>query len=207
MGALVVGFRYRRKAGVGMSSSRGGMRSSVKGTLGSMAMIDLVRKSSGVIIGVVRLEIDLAADRRARSDAVRFDLKADFCRGAGKISTFSLPLPSGFLKTLKSSSSISSTGSNNGWSAMLSPGGEEIGSSFRVGKDRLPREDGVTGNPGGSEASPMEPSMREGTESVDNVRPDRYDGDPVSLSKGSASVRSSGGLNSKSIGLLPRDEL
>jgi len=183
------------------------MRSSVNGTLGSMAMIDLVRKSSGVIIGVVMLEIDLAADRRARSDAVRFDLKADFCRGAGKVSTFSLPLPSGFLKTLKSSSSMSSTGSDNGWSAILSPGGEEIGSSFRVGKERLPREDGVTGNPGDSEASPIEPSIREGTESVDNVRLDRYDGDPVSLSKVSASVRPSGGLNSKSIGLLPRDEL
>jgi len=40
-------------------------------------MIDLVRKSSGVIIGVVRLENDLAADLNALSEAVKFDLKAD----------------------------------------------------------------------------------------------------------------------------------
>ena len=40
-------------------------------------MIDLVRKSSGVIIGVVRFENDLAADLNARREAVRLDLKAD----------------------------------------------------------------------------------------------------------------------------------
>jgi len=43
-----------------------------------MEMIDLVRKSSGVIIGVVRDENDIAADLKARNEAVKFDLKADF---------------------------------------------------------------------------------------------------------------------------------
>jgi hypothetical protein len=46
-----------------------------------MDMIDLVRKSSGVIIGVVRDEKDFAAYLKARKDAVRFDLKADLGRG------------------------------------------------------------------------------------------------------------------------------
>jgi hypothetical protein len=49
-----------------------------------MEMIDLVRKSSGVIIGVVRVENDFAACLKARRDAVRFDLKADF-RGGDSI--------------------------------------------------------------------------------------------------------------------------
>lgn len=44
-------------------------------------MIDLVRKSSGVIMGVVRLENDLAADLNALSEAVKFDLNADLRRG------------------------------------------------------------------------------------------------------------------------------
>jgi len=80
MGAFVVGLRYLRKAGVGVSSRRGGIRSSVNGTLGSMVIIDRVKKSSGVIIGAVRLEIDFAADRRAFRDAVKFDLNADLRR-------------------------------------------------------------------------------------------------------------------------------
>lgn len=54
------------------------MRSSVKGTFGSIAIIDLVRKSSGAIIGAVMFDIDFAADFNARSEAVKFDLNADF---------------------------------------------------------------------------------------------------------------------------------
>jgi len=74
----VVGFKYRRRAGVGVSSNLGGIRSSVNGTRGSIEMIDRVRKSSGVIIGAVRLESDFAADRSAFNEAVKFDLNADF---------------------------------------------------------------------------------------------------------------------------------
>ena len=60
-------------------------------------MIDLVRKSSGVIIGVVRFENDLAAYLRARRDAVKFDLKADLRRGDSiSISGFSSSLACDF---------------------------------------------------------------------------------------------------------------
>ena len=70
-------------------------------------MIDRVRKSSGVIIGVVRLENDLAADLRARRDAVKFDLKADFLRVDSTPTTdFSSSFSRDFWKTRKSSSSI-----------------------------------------------------------------------------------------------------
>lgn len=85
IGALVVGFRYRRRAGVGVSSSRGGIRSSVNGTRGSIEMIDRVKKSSGVTIGVVRAEKDRAADLRAFNEAVRFDLKADLRLGDSRV--------------------------------------------------------------------------------------------------------------------------
>jgi hypothetical protein len=64
-----------------VSSSRGGIRSSVNGTRGSIKIMDLVRKSSGVIIGVTRVENDLAADLRALKEAVKFDLKADLRLG------------------------------------------------------------------------------------------------------------------------------
>lgn len=42
-----------------------------------MVRIDRVRKSSGGMDGKLMPEKDLAADRRALRDAVRFDLKAD----------------------------------------------------------------------------------------------------------------------------------
>ena len=67
---------------MGVSWSRGGIRSSVNGTCGSIEMMDRVRKSSGVIIGAVRLENDLAADLNALSEEVKFDLKADFRLGS-----------------------------------------------------------------------------------------------------------------------------
>ena len=78
MRASVVGLRYLRISAEGMSSETGGRRSSVKGTPGSMVRIDRVRKSSGGIDGKLMAEKDLAADRKALSDAVRFDLNADF---------------------------------------------------------------------------------------------------------------------------------
>jgi len=79
-------------------SSSLGIRSSVKGTCGSMLTIDLVRKSSGVIKGVVRVPNDLAADLKARIEAVKFDLKKTALRRSGVASSlgFSLSLSSGF---------------------------------------------------------------------------------------------------------------
>jgi len=66
-------------------------------------MIDLVRKSSGVIIGVVRLEKVFAAYLKARRDAVRFDLKADLGRGDSiPQGCFSLFSSEDFWNTLKS---------------------------------------------------------------------------------------------------------
>ena len=114
MGAFVVGLRYLRRAGVGVSSSRGGIRSSVKGTFGSIEIIDLVRKSSGVIIGAVRLDSDLAADRNALSEEVRLDLKADLRRGASMTIWASFSPLRGVWNTLKSSSSTSISWTDNG---------------------------------------------------------------------------------------------
>ncbi len=69
-----------------------------------MEIIDLVRKSSGVIIGVVKVENDFAAYLKARSDAVRFDLNADLGRGDSILgSCFSSPWSRVFWKTRKSS--------------------------------------------------------------------------------------------------------
>jgi hypothetical protein len=68
-----------------------------------MAIIDLVRKSSGVIIGVVRLEKVFAAYLKARRDAVRFDLKADLGRGVSvPQDCLSLYSSEDFWNTLKS---------------------------------------------------------------------------------------------------------
>lgn len=111
-------------------------------------MIDLVRKSSGVINGVVRLEKDFAADLKARNDAVRFDLNADFRRGA----SISMPptgnssscFSDGLWKTLKSSSSTSISRAAKGWSsAPLPPMVEESDCIRRDGSDFLPRDPGV----------------------------------------------------------------
>ena len=115
IGALVVGLRYRRRAGVGVSSSSGGIRSSVNGTCGSIEMIDRVRKSSGVIIGGERLENDLAADLNAFNEAVKLDLKADLrLRVSSSMLAFLPSLSRGFSKALKSSSSMSIPGADNG---------------------------------------------------------------------------------------------
>ena len=157
-----------------MSSSRGGMRSSVKGTCGSIEMIDLVRKSSGVIIGVVRAENDFAADRKARNETVRFDLKADLRGGSTRILEFSCSLGCGLSKTLKSSSSMSISGTDNGWSSTaFSTGGEE--SVRRVGKDRLPLGLGVTRELRDGEASLTDSLSNDGIDSHDTVLVDKTD--------------------------------
>lgn len=165
----MVGFKYRRSAGVGVSSRRGGILSSVNGTRGSSVMIDLVKKSSGRMVGAARLEMLFAAERRARREAVRLDLNADLGLGDG-VSSF-LSFASGLVKTRKSSSSTS-IGSESGWSVTISKGGEFAGllSCFLVGVTRRrPRKEGVRGKPEDSEASPLEESISEGVESEDMV--------------------------------------
>lgn len=208
MGAFVVGFKYLRRAGVGVSSSSGGMRSSVNGTRGSIEMIERVRKSSGVIIGAVRLEKDLAAERSAFRDAVRFDLNADLRTGSPRSIVFGCDvIPRLFCdrsNTRKSSSSISISGEDNGWSSAVNPDCEDIDCSLLDGMDLLPLG-GVIIDPKVGEASLMESPSKDGIDSLESVLVDMTDSRPVSLSVISSS--SSGGLNSRSNGLFPYDML
>lgn len=197
MGALVVGFKYRLNAAVGVSSRRGGMRSSVKGTCGSMERIDLVRKSSGVIGGGARLERDRAADLMARKDAVRFDLNADFLDITVVLTIDALSLERSS-KTRKSISSISISDIDKG-SSGASPS-DTTDSNRLVGGIFLPRGLGVITEPAIGEAS-IE-SVRDGTESTLRARDDS-----TSLPASVSSSKSSGGLRSKSRGLLPIDKL
>ena len=130
---LLVGFRYRRIASLGSSSSTGGLLSSVNGTLGSIVSIDLVRKSSGGIEEVVNVDKDLAAERNARSDAVRLDLKTDL---NGVVDGVRLSAGRVGL-ALKSSLSTSGDTFDNG-SSGCSPGGVVTGSRDRRGERSLP---------------------------------------------------------------------
>ena len=185
-----------------MLSRRGGIRSSVNGTLGSIEMIDLVKKSSGGIEAAVRFEMVFAADLSARSDAVKFDLNADFFLGLGSSSTGSL---SESAKTLKSNSSTSTSMSDKGCSVTFSVGGEKIGSCFLAGLMRLARNCGVRGKPSEGEAS--DPELLSTRDGVDSVEVVLYDGEPLSLSASSISSSSSGGLRRRSNGVFSSDEL
>lgn len=68
----MIGFKYRRKAGDGVSFMGGGLRSSV--IFGVMVKNERLRKSSGWTEGDAKVETVCAADLIARSEAVRFDL-------------------------------------------------------------------------------------------------------------------------------------
>jgi hypothetical protein len=158
----------------------------VNGTRGSIEIIDLVRKSSGVIIGAVRDEIDLAADLKAFSEAVRLDLKADFRfgvsrPGGGLFSSFG----GGFSNTLKSKSSKSSSAPaiDNGSSASGSPGGDNNGCSLRLGNDLRPRDPGVMTELNEGEDPSIDSLSRDGMDSLDIVLEDMIDSLPVSLPK------------------------
>ena len=207
IGALVVGFRYRRRAGVGVSSSLGGIRSSANGTGGSIDTIDRVRKSSGMIIGLVRLENDLAANLRAFKEAVKLDLNADFRLGISSSTSVSWPsLSCAFSKTLKSNSSksISDPDLDRGWScAALSPGGDESENNLRVGKDLLPR-DGVMSELRDSDDPLIELLSKDGIDSLDMVLVDASEALPACISRRSSWSNSSGGVRRTSIGLLPK---
>jgi hypothetical protein len=79
-----------------------------------MVRIDLVRKSSGGMEGKFNDEKDRAAWRKARSEAVRLDLKADFKGLNGDLIPPSRPCVGDLSNTLKSNSSISTSGLDNG---------------------------------------------------------------------------------------------
>jgi hypothetical protein len=211
IGALVVGLRYRRRAGVGTSSRFGGLRSSVNGTGGSIDIIDLVRKSSGVIIGALRAESDMAADFKAFKEAVKFDLKkTDFRRVGSKSSTAVSSCSWNFgdlSKTLKSSSSKSKADLESGWSSTELPSGDDRECSLRAGPGLLPRGEGLVREFRESEDPLIEPSSKDGIESQDVVLPNANDAFIDSLSNWSSCSSSSGGLSRTSNGLLPKDRL
>jgi len=94
-----------------------------------MVKMDLVRKSSGGMDEKFRFEKERAAWRKARNDAVRFDLKADFSGSKGNREVF-LPGSSSLApNTLKSNASTSHS-RERGWLSDT-PGGEDTGSSDR----------------------------------------------------------------------------
>lgn len=99
-----------------------------------MVRIERVMRSSGGIDGKLMLEKDLAADRSARSDAVRLDLKTARS-GLNWMNWYEVVWSSsGLGRFSESSSSSSRDGSGeSGCSSMLS-GGERIGpSDLRMG--------------------------------------------------------------------------
>jgi len=131
-----------------MSSNLGGMRSSVNGTWGSIDMMDIVRKSSGMTSGAVILEIDLAAYLRAFRDAVKLDLNVNLRGGIdGSVLSSWTSVLIGFPNTIELSSSVSISGPDSGWSDVISPGGDERTCSLRLGVDLFPREPGVARDP------------------------------------------------------------
>lgn len=79
-----------------------------------MVKIDLVRKSSGGIEERFNEEMDRAADRKARKEAVKLDLNADFKGLNGNRIPDSLSCLGDSSKTLKSNCSIAIRGPDSG---------------------------------------------------------------------------------------------
>lgn len=159
---------------MGASSNLGGIRSSVNGTRGSIDMIDIVRKSSGIIIGAVIFEIDLAADLRALRDAVRFDLNVNLRTvDDGSTSVLSSSLFTVCSNVVESRSSTSNSEPDKGCSGVVSPGGDGKDCNLLVGIALFPLEPGVAGEPKDKESPQSDPSSRDGTDSVDIVLDER----------------------------------
>lgn len=173
--------------------------------------MDLVRKSSGGIDGKLRFENDRAAERRARNDAVRFDLNADFsglrgCRDACSHSS-SILLSSKTPKPRpKSSTSTTIAGADSGWSGNL-PGGEETGSRERRVGRALRLLAGMWVVSSDETVSVENDSLSDGIDSKDTVRVERTDPRALSHKDKSSSSRSSGGVSNKSRGPLLKVKL
>jgi len=203
----VIGLRYRRSSGVGTSSSKGGILSSVNGILGSV-MMERWRKSSAIIGGPVKFDRDRADERaaifRARSDAVIFDLNPFF--GRNSMSDVSLQLsPNDEIEAvsgdLNVKSSTSGSGLDRGWFRAFSSAAIEVkDSQLRVGVDFRPLRLGVASDDRNEkETPPGDAPSKEGIDSDDMVREERTDSCPASLCIASSSISSSGGLRSMSI--------
>jgi hypothetical protein len=132
-----------------------------------MVSIDLVRKSSGGIEELVKVDRDRAAERNARSDAVKFDLKTDR-NGVGTCACLSAAVVGLLLKTLKSSPSFSRDTLDSG-SSGNSPGGVVTGSRERRGERDFPPL-GVIGNGADGGMLGDKESPKDGRLSKDPVR-------------------------------------
>jgi hypothetical protein len=174
----------------------------VKGTRGSIVKMDRVSKSSAGTEDVVKDDSDRAADRSARSDAVRLDLKAVFSGKKTVSGSLSTSTGEG-LNTSNSTSSIS--GFTHKGCSSFSPGGDETGSSDRLGGRNLLHL-GVRGLSTDGSVVPKE-SPNDGKLSREPARVDRADVKQLSLvTEASSSKNSSGGLKSTSIGLRPNED-
>lgn len=96
-----------------------------------MVRMDREIRSSGGMVGKLMLEKDLAADRRARSDAVRLDLKAAL---SGLKGSLKMDMGGSSMGFSAMSCSSSSTPTDSGCSSLKMCGGERTGSrDFRAG--------------------------------------------------------------------------
>lgn len=199
--AVCVGFKYLRMAADGSSSNVGGMRSSVKGTFGSKANMDRVRKSSAGTEGMFMAEKERAAFRSARRLAVKLDLKADL-KGPNILAVVFSSSSGEASKAGSDKSSKSALSRESGSSSCL-PGGDDTGVRvLLVGRTLRPR-DALYGVSRGDRESVEKESVREGTDSHDTAREvDKGDAIVLSPIDKLSSSKSSGGLSSTSRGPL-----
>lgn len=168
-----------------------------------MVSIDLVRKSSGGIEEAVNVERVRAAERNARSDAVKFDLNTDL---NGVITWVCLSAAAIIGLTLKSSWSLSNDSCDNG-SFGPSPGGVVTGSRNRRGERTLPPL-GVMGKSADGITLGDTDSPSDGRLSKDPVRVEKGDANPLSVcNNASSSVSSSGGVSRYSKGLRSNEDI
>lgn len=167
--------------------------------------IDRVRKSSAGIEGRFMDEKERAALRRARKLAVKLDLNADLNGRKGTIISAVATLSGGDSKTLKSNSSTSADGRDNGCSSR-SPGGEDTGvRDLFVGRDFRPRTErrGVSTDCMGSVTNESVSDGRDSNETALVENGEAIVLSPMDMS--SSPSKSSGGLKRRSNG--PRMKL
>jgi len=156
----------------------------------------------------LRFEIDRAAWRNARKDAVKLDFKAYF-NGlkVARDGFFSSNSSFSSAKLPKSSASTAISSVERGWSGSNVPGGEDTGSRERRFGCAFRLRSGVRGESSEDSASVLNDSMSDGMDSKDTVRVERTDPNVLSHTDRSSSSRSSGGVNSRSNGPLPNVKL
>jgi len=151
-------------------------------------------RSSGGILGAVKLEKDLAADLRAWRLAVRFDLRVERGLGGGCLSGKEL----GSGRILSRGSSDTTAGDSRGWSMHSSTGGEMASFSLRSQPARRFSDGGVDGLL--KEHTERSSFAKEGTEGIESLETDLDDmqsrSPSVSTSK-ALSLSDSSGFSSR----------